>query len=94
MTFKYDCTVEIDHFLQWDVSTRERQLFTPNFYRYNKIGTNYSLNSISDIVIYTELSGLNSTNIYSNIIIVYNISFAEFTVQCNSIVRNPYEPGM
>ncbi len=92
-TVKYDCTTGINNYLQWEVSSEGRVLYTPNFLRYNEIGTNYSLNTIADIMIYAELSYLNSTSLYSNLIITYNTSLFEVMVQCNSIIKNPYERG-
>ena len=90
---KYDCTAGINNYIQWEVSNEGRILFSPNFLRYNIIGTSYSLNTIADIMIYAELSDLNSTNLYSNLIITFNISFSEVMAQCNSIIKNPYEQG-
>ncbi len=91
VTAKYVCTAERDQLLIWEVSLGQRLLFSPLFHEYMVVGTNYILNSISDIRINSEFSGINSTNIYSTLSIVYNISFSGIQVYCNNIFKNPIE---
>ena len=91
VTAKYVCTAERDQLLSWEVSLGQIQLFSPSFHAFQDIGTNYILSSISDIRINSEFSGINSTNIYSTLSIVYNISFSGIQVYCNNIFKNPIE---
>ncbi len=78
--------------MRWKVNKGDRQLFSPNFHRYNGIGEN-TRNTIPDVMIYAELSDINTTNIYSILIITYNVSFFGLRVLCDDIIREPYERG-
>ncbi len=92
-TLKYDCSVKLNAYLRWEVNKGGRQLFSPSFHEYSIIGTNYRLNTIPDIMIYAELSDFNAANIYSILIITYNVSSYGVSVLCDGIIREPYERG-
>ncbi len=93
-TVKYDCSVKLNAILWWEVYNGEkRQLFSPSFQEFDSIGTNHRLNTVPDIMIYAELSDINTANIYSILIITYNVSFFGLSVICSDIIREPYERG-